>query len=481
MTRSREPAMSLARVRRLASAGRLGEAESACRELAGEAAHREAALREIADLCLQQQKVTEAVQALESLHALAPEVTEYCVRLATLLDALGHTERAISCYETWLERHPRDANAHYNLALLYKKNKCFDQALAAYGRAAELGIRDVQEVWSNMGVLYAELRQQDEARAMYQRALATAPGYIPARFNLAGLLEETGQRQEAIGQYERILAADPRHFDSLARIVFARTVSRDDDALIRRLNDALPQARGNDLAQEGLRFALGKAHDDRREYETAFAWYRSANELGRRRNRPYDAGAVEQAVDRLIAQCDEAWLAGASSGADAAPVFICGMLRSGSTLVEQILSAHPAVAAGGELDILPWLLARRLTPYPQRLATVSGRDLAALADEYLEHQHRIVSDRPCVTDKRPDNFLHLGLLKAMFPAVRIVYTRRNPLDNCLSVFFQQLGGNLNYATDLSATGHYYRQHERLMQHWISVLGGNIFTVDYDEL
>src|SRR5690606_6097103 len=137
---------------------------------------------------------------------------------------------------------------------------------------------------------------------------------------------------------------------------------------------------------------------------------------------------------------------------------------SGSTLLEQILAAHPAVTAGGETGTLSSLIARRLSPYPERARSATREELGRIGTDYLEKLRELFTGGEVVTDKRPDNFLHLGLVKSMLSAACIIYTRRNPADNCLSVYFQQLG-NLPYATDLANTAHYYRQHERLMNHW----------------
>jgi hypothetical protein len=178
---------------------------------------------------------------------------------------------------------------------------------------------------------------------------------------------------------------------------------------------------------------------------------------------------------------NKGWITRAETSSEAEPIFICGMFRSGSTLTEQILAAHPLVEAGSELDILPWLLSRRLAPFPQRLASITGSELRPVADEYLSRVQELFPNAGNVTDKRPDNFLHLGLVRAMFPRARIVYTRRDLHDNCLSLYFQQFSAELSYANDLGDIAHYYRQQERLMAHWQAVLGDNIFTLDYDEL
>lgn len=476
-----DEAAALAKARELYGQGRVPEAERTLRELAAAPEHRETALGALAELYLTARRPEDAVEALRALVEHAPGTPDHRLNLAMLLGRLGRVAAAIREYERLLAGDPQRATVHFNLALLYKQEKRYEDAIRAYEEAARLGIRDVQEVWSNLGVLYSELRRRDEARSMYERALEADPAHIPALFNLAALHEETGDRRTAVELYRRILSIDSGHSASLARIAHARRVTADDEDLVDSLEAAVRRARDDDSAREGALFALGKARDDREEYERAFAAYREANELGRRRLPRYDREAAEQAVGALIDTFEPDWIARHETAIDDQPVFICGMFRSGSTLVEQILGAHPSVTAGGELDVLPWLVSQRMSPYPQRLQSASAEELREVANAYLSRLRALFPDTALVTDKRPDNFVYLGLIRILFPRARIVYTRRNPLDNCLSVYFQQFGGNLAYTTDLGDTAHYHAQHARLMDHWRNCFGDRIAAVDYDAL
>ena len=481
MTSRAEFDLAFERAGELHTSGQMAEAEQAYRNLATPGAHREFVLQALVDLYLQNRRPNDAINTLVELTHEVPDSLFYYSRLAALLDEFGQTDAAIGQFLRLLERQPELAAAHFDIALLYKKNLQYADAMAAYENAVRLDIDQVQEVYSNMGVLYSEMRKGDKAREMYERALEVEAEYVPALFNLAGLFEEMGERSEAIEVYQRILSVDPKHWDSLARLAYAKKITSADDPLIASLEAAIENAQDDEMAREGLYIARGKALDDLGKYDEAFTAYKAANELGKRRNPRYDRRATEQTFDRLISQFDLGWIKGAATGSTANPIFVCGMFRSGSTLIEQILAAHSAVTAGGELHYLPWLVARKLSSYPQSIKSTSREQLQQLGNEYLSRLHELFADGENITDKRPDNFLHLGLIKALFPSARIVYTKRNPLDNCLSVYFQQLGGNLNYATDLEDTAHYHVQHERLMNHWKACFGENIFTVDYDEL
>jgi len=155
------------------------------------------------------------------------------------------------------------------------------------------------------------------------------------------------------------------------------------------------------------------------------------------------------------------------------------MFRSGSTLTEQLLATHPRVVAGGELDILPALVQTELAPYPAAMAGASAGSLGNMSRRYLQTLSALYPGAEYVTDKRPDNFLNIGLIKAMFPDARIVHTTRNALDNCLSIYFLHLDQRMSYALDLLDIGHYYREYRRLMAHWHALYGPDILDFEYE--
>jgi hypothetical protein len=166
------------------------------------------------------------------------------------------------------------------------------------------------------------------------------------------------------------------------------------------------------------------------------------------------------------------------------PLFVCGMFRSGSTLVEQVLAGHPRMVPGGEIDWMLRLVAGPLAPFPASFARLDDAAIARLAAEYRAHVARLFPQAgpgDFVTDKRPDNFLYIGLIKQLFPDARIVHTVRNPLDNCLSIYFLHLDHSMSYALDLADIGHYYVQYRRLMTHWKTLYGADILDLDYDAL
>lgn len=406
------------------------------------------------------------------------------VRAAMLLERAGRFDEAEAAYEALLARWPDLPDTWYNLGVLQRRARRFDAALASYGQALARGVDRPEEVHLNRGVIYADhLRQDDAAERELHAALALNPAYVPALFNLANLNEDLGRRGAALAAYERLLALDPHNAEALARYASLHGVSSPADPLAGRLLQAIADPGATPADRASLSFALGKSLDACGAYDQAFAAYVMANQQSRAsaagRGALYDRLGHEHFVDALITTFTRERIQAAPKTSAARPVFICGMFRSGSTLTEQVLAAHPRVRAGGELDFLPMVVQTELAPFPSAMSRVSAQQLAELAARYLEQLSRLFPGATHVTDKRPDNFLYLGLVKCLFPEARIVHTTRNPLDNCLSIYFLHLDHGMGYALDLADIAHYYLQYRRLMAHWKSLFGADILDFDYD--
>ena len=363
-----------------------------------------------------------------------------------------------------------------------------ETALESYRQALDRGVPGPEEAHLNRGVIYTDCLGQPAAAAReFESALALNPRYVPALLNLGNLREDLGDAAAAAAAYERILALEPHHPVALARYASLRTARGPDPGVVARLRDALACPGLDPADRATLGFALAGALDKTAEYDAAFAAASDANRESRRSADVfgiprYDPVAHERFVDALI-EASRVGQAHATSGVGGRvePIFVCGMFRSGSTLVEQLLAGHPRVAAGGEIDFLPRAVQTTLAPFPASMSQVSPATLTQLATQYLDLLERRHPGAGVVVDKRPDNFLYIGLVKALFPRARIVHTVRDPLDNCLSVYFLHLDPRMAYALDLRDTAHYYGQYRRLMAHWKSLYGEDIHDVDYDRL
>ena len=402
--------------------------------------------------------------------------------------SLQHQQRvpeAIAAYQLWLLRQPGHANSWFNLGLLLRQARRFGEAQGCYQRALDLGIADPEAVHLNRAVIYADyLRQDDAAERELNAALAGNANYIPALLNLANLHEDRGRRAPALALYRRALGIDAHCFEALARLANMSPDAECSPQLVSQLRSALAQPAAGDDDRATLGFALGRVLDARGEYHAAFAAYAAANRASRACAGPdlprYDRRWQEQYTDRMMAAVSPV---GARSLASVAPgprpIFVCGMFRSGSTLFEQLLAGHAGVMAGGELELLPDRVVGELRPFPEGLAALTAAESARLAKIYLDGLRTLFPAARWVTDKRLDNFLYIGLIKTLFPDARIVHTTRDPLDNCLSIYFLHLDKRLNYASELLDIGHYYREYRRLMTHWQRSYGDDIIELNYD--
>lgn len=407
------------------------------------------------------------------------------MRRASELMRAGRAEEAIPAYRALLAARPDLPNSWYNLAHLLRKTGRPEEALMGYQQALDRRITGPEEVHLERALTYADqLDDTQAARAELERALALNPRYIPALLNLGNLHEDMGEREAARGVYERVLTLDPLNILAFSRLADVARPASADDPLLTRIG-ALIAAPGLPLPDKAtLGFAFGLALDRIGAYDRAFVTYAEANRASRAvaaaQGFRYDRAAQERLVDRLIAAFPEP-ASGSGSANGEASIFICGMFRSGSTLTERILASHSGVAAGGELDLLPELIRQKLSPYPESAAAASSETLADARALYLAGLATLQPGARRITDKRPDNFLHIGLIKRLFPNARIVHTRRDPIDNALSIFFLHLDPEMAYAADLGDIAHWYGQYRRLMAHWRSLYPDDILDLSYDAL
>lgn len=407
---------------------------------------------------------------------------ESLVREAVALQRANRYPEAVAAYERLLQRFPRLSDCWFNLGVLQRRLRNFPAARAAYGQALATGAARPEEAHLQLGLVYSEgYGDRAAAERELELALRVNPAYIPALLNLGNLHEDLGRRVPAREVYERILALDAFCFEALARLANLAPATGRDAMLIARLEAALAASEPTAAERASLGFALGRLYDAAGDYAAAFTAYAAAKAASRA-SAPhvprYDRAWQHAFVDRLIAAPPAARSA---AGGGPRPIFICGMLRSGSTLIEQLLATCPGVAAAGELEFLPRLVAGELAPFPESLATLSPARLEAIAAAYQAELARYAPGARWVIDKRPDNFLCIGLIKRLFPDARIVHTTRNPLDNCLSVYFLHVTQQLSYAFNLMDIGHYFREYRRLMAHWKTVYGPDIYDFDYDTL
>ncbi len=401
------------------------------------------------------------------------------LRDAARLREEGRHAEAEAAYRRVLALDPDQPTCWYNLGFVQRMQGRFEEALASYDEALKRGVSEPEEVHLNRAVIYADhLRREDKAERELNAALTVNRNYAPALFNLANLKEDRGHRADAMAFYERVLEIAPRAYEALARLAQITPVASADDAMVKRVRAALAAQNVSLAEQASLGFALGRMLDQAGAYDAAFDAYVEANRTSRGSaggRALYDREAEEALTDAIIGAFPATAPAVSSEGR--APIFICGMFRSGSTLTEQVLAGHPRVTAGGELDLLP-AMAREIG-FPAGMRDISDETLQQLAYGYRERLARLFPKAEYVTDKRPDNFRYIGLIKRLFPNAKIVHTTRYPLDNVLSVYFLHLDHSMGYALDLSDAAHHYREYRRLMDHWKALYGEDVIDFEYD--
>ena len=402
------------------------------------------------------------------------------LREASRLHAAGRADDAIAAYQRLLSVNPNLPDSWFNLGWLQRQSRQYDAALESYRSALDLGVERPEEVHLNRAAIYSDhLRQPKETEAELVAALDKNPTYVPALLNLGNLREDLGHREAAAEAYRRVLEIENDNPLALARLATLSLSPELDQDLANRLRDAIARAQSAGAHPAGLMFALSALLDAAGQYDEAFTAAEAANTASRSaagRTAVYDRAETERFVDRSIAAFDAPQ---PNHGGDA-PVFICGMYRSGSTLIEQILAGHSKVSATGELDLIP-TLAARIDGYPETVARATEPSIVQWREFYLSNLPVRPAPGRVITDKRPDNFLHLGLIKTIFPTAKIIHTVRDPLDNLLSLYFLHLDPHMSYALDLDDAVHWYGQYRRLMAHWERLYGNDMLTVDYDGL
>jgi tetratricopeptide (TPR) repeat protein len=458
-------------------------------------------------------QLEDAVYHYRRMLDLRPDIPEAHNNLGNALLSLRRFEEAAASYRRALALRPNAAGAQANLGNVLHALGRPQEALIHCRRALELQ-PDSAEAELLVGNALFDLGQLDQAAGSYTRALVLKPDYTEAHIATAKVLRQIGriaQADESCGVALKIAPNSGEALALLGEIQADRGRFEDAEQLFRRAIAIAPEqpeawaglarcrkmqpdaawlaaaqrllAQSLAVGQEiNLRYALGKYFDDVQDFDQAFSSYRLANELKKRSAQKYDAARVSRRVDQIIAMYDADWLrkAGAAGNGSRRPVFIIGMPRSGTTLLEQILASHPEAFGCGELRF--WHTARAEYESPGPRETDGRGAIAAAAAKYSSLLASFSADAARVIDKMPANFMNLGLIHAAFPQARIIHMRRNPLDTGLSIYFQIFSNTHLYANDLEDIAHYFTQYSRLMAHWRATLPKDtILEVPYEKL
>jgi tetratricopeptide (TPR) repeat protein len=429
----------------------------------------------------------------------------------------GNLQDAEDCFRQAVREHPHDPDALNLLAMVLAAQKRFGEAvkllqkaialrpadpvllgnfggllteandpLAAIGPLRE-AIRlkpDQLDAVVNLGVAYQTSGRLEDARKQFEKVLKRQPAHPRALIGLAMLEQASGDRRAAIEGFRKLRKYYPRETVPLVQILYTEKVT----AGLAELQEAEKRLRETTVRDRpALLYAIAKAYDDLNRFDDAMGCLLEAKENAPR----FDIEAHRRDYDTLKAVFTREFIHRRKDWGDTSdvPVFIVGMPRSGTSLVEQIIASHPKAFGAGELDDIGFIAARMgmkgvrtdVAVDPRRIEALSQPEVAKAALRYLKRLSRRSPDAVRITDKMPHNFERLGLIALLFPRARVIHCRRDPLDTCLSIFMQDFQQAHGYASDLKSLGLYYAEYERLMVHWRQVLPVPLLEVDYERL
>jgi tetratricopeptide (TPR) repeat protein len=427
--------------------------------------------------CLEVGRVTDAIAALQQAVASNPRYTDAYFRLGIALEKLGDIGGALAAYDRATRLLPSLTEAWFRAGALVYTLGHVGEAIGCFRRAAATGGKTSFGRLGRARALVIEDRYPEAERELREMLVAD-PTNAMAYDLLGNVLSELGRFDEARACFERTIAIAPLLAGSYYDLVRCRPVTSDDNGLLQAMQSALATPGLEAGQRQRLHLAIGKVAEDLGDYALAMRHFDAADDV-RRGSSSFDSAAFSVEIDRLIGRFTPDLIARAPElgSRDATPVLIIGMPRSGTTLVEQIVSMHPEVGGGGELNF-----------WKQRGAEwhVAPADeiqfLAKAAADYLGVLRAIAPAAARVTDKMPFNFLWAGLIHVAFPRATIIHCRRAAVDTALSIHQTHFHPSLAFPTGGAELVAYFRSYQRLINHWRSVLPADRFIeVDYEDL
>jgi len=431
---------------------------------------------------VQRRRVDEAEKVLPGLIALAPTHPEVLRVRAIVAHQRNRFAESAALLRRVVEERPYDALPWNNLGSALAELRDIDGAIVAFRKCTELAPQRAAP-WFNLGRALDMQGRVDEAHAALVEALRRDPNHISARVTLARVLQFMGRIGEAETEYRRVLAAHPESAQAWYGLSTLRTArfSADDVLAIERVYGRADLA---DDERISVGFAMSKALEDQQRYTEAFAVLTAANST-KRRTLHWDAHVFSRYMDSISVAFPRAPATAARADQGREVIFVFGLPRSGSTLVEQILASHPEVNGANELDDLNKLFGeesrRRGSPFPAWVPHMQPADWERLGNDYLARTAQWRRERPIFTDKGLSNWGYVGALRAMLPGAHLVNCRRDPVENCLACFRQSFQQELGFTYDLAEMASFWRDYDRLMHSWHQRFPGLVHDLVHEKL
>jgi tetratricopeptide (TPR) repeat protein len=422
-----------------------------------------------------------ATAKLAPLLAAYPHHPEILRLRAGIQNLRGDYAGAVASMKRAVAERPGDPLYHNTLGVIFGQAGEYDAAIDALRHACDLQ-PDLAIAWFNLGVMLSRCMRQVEATGALQRSVAIDPHYMTARVLLGDMLRSENRADAAAAEYRRVIAEQPwtgMAWWGLADLKTTRFAPGDVEQIRHAMRDR--HARDNDTIAMGL--ALAKALDDEDRYAESLEALAQAHALARRRQ-VWSASAFSAGMSMIRDAFTPPPAPSANAEAGRGIIFVTGIPRSGSTLVEQILASHSMVEGPGELTDLPMVLTHESTrlgkEYPTWVRGMGPADWQRLGEAYLRRTARWRAQRPVLIDKLPGNWYHIGAIRAMLPSAKIICCRRNPLETCFSCYRQHLDNN-EYARTFSDLGAYWHDFDRTVRHWRSLHPAHVFEHVYEDL
>ncbi len=468
-------------------AGNMAEAKRYYRQALNAAPEHGGAAYYLCGLLMDEGRNEEGLGVLEETAEHDPPHTGFWNNLGNLRRKHGDLAGAARAYSRALRLDPGHVNALFNAATTARELDDLGGTIPYLEKLLALRPEDAG-AWVCLGEAKAGTGDGQGAIQAYGKALELQPDDVTTHNNIGIEYKNTGEFDRALEHLEKALTGDRTQVQGCLNISAAKRFQSHDDPLIALIRAKANQPLLSNADRALPEFALGKIYNDLKDYDRAFKHFSRANRL-KKSSTYFDHGKRRGITDRLITVFSPRFFEAGRTFGDPSdrPVFIVGMPRSGTTLVEQILASHELVFGGDELT---WIgdIAMALgrshsvsEPFPESARHLTDKSSAQLAERYLRQLDSLSTHARYVTDKLPGNFLYLGVIASLFPNAKIIHCRRNPMDVCLSIYFQWFTDGHEYAYDLSDIALQFHEYRRLMTHWHEVLPIEILAIDYESV
>ena len=425
-----------------------------------------------------------AIEAFKKAIQINPIDADLHNNLGYAHSAQSEHEKAVKCFKHALLIRPDFVEAHYNLGNALRDLDQWESAATAYRNAIKIK-PDLSIAHNNLGVVLQNQERFEEAVKSLKEAIRLQPDFAQAHYNLASVYRDLGNLDETKASCERAIAFKPDLAEAHHILVKLKKYTVYDDYAA-GLENLLRNPDIPDQQKIYLNFSLGKIYEDLEDYETAFVHIREGNSI-KRATLDYHIQQDIRFFLRLKAIFTSRFLAQNRAGGndDPSPIFVLGMPRSGTSLVEQIISSHPDVHGAGELNALAPIVLNYCREthgrFPDRLACLTPKDFHLLGSRYIEVVRSLSSTKKHIVDKMPHNFMYTGLIRLILPNAKIIHCRRDPMDTCWSIFKTLFASPHGYAYDLIELGRYYRIYQDLMNHWQREFSEQVRNIQYERL